>query len=61
MNNKTENNDNYLTGRKGKITALIFLVLMLAPICYAFIKEYRLKMEAKTHAAPTSQTVNSSN
>lgn len=55
MDNNTENNENYLTGRKGKITALIFLLIMLAPICYAFFKELKLSKSAKQQ---TTQTVN---
>jgi hypothetical protein len=54
MDNKTENNGNYLTGRKGKITALIFLLLMLAPILYAFIKEYKLSKQAKRQTLQTA-------
>lgn len=61
----TQEQDNNLTGKyvegnKGKILALLLLMLMLAPLFYAFLKEFTMSKEAKEKrateaAAPVTQ------
>jgi hypothetical protein len=41
--------------RSGKIAAAIFLLLMIMPVCYAVLKEYRMAKQAKTMPAPLSK------
>lgn len=54
MMTEQETNDNYLTGKRAKVVAFIFIGLMILPLCYAFLKEWRAKNEAKEKAATMS-------
>ena len=54
MMTENETEENYLTGKKAKIVALIFIGVMILPLGYAFVKELRLKYQAKEKAATTN-------
>ncbi|GAA4463916.1 hypothetical protein GCM10023093_13280 [Nemorincola caseinilytica] len=51
MMTENETDKDYLTGKRAKIVAMIFLGLMILPVCYALFKELRLSKQAKEKAA----------
>jgi hypothetical protein len=51
-----EEKENYVTGKKAKLLALVFIGLMFLPICYAFYKEFTASRQAKAHRAAAADS-----
>ncbi len=50
------NNGQPESNRGGKIAAAIFMLLMILPVCYGVLKEYKMAKQAKTMPAPSSKS-----